>query len=51
MAAAIARMRAEGWGSEDQPRCGFVFIRRASTAELTPRNPLDDRPQSFSRFR
>jgi hypothetical protein len=54
MAAAIERVQTEGWQPEDKPRFGFVFIRRAGERRLmalTPRDPHDQRPQSFNPFR
>jgi hypothetical protein len=54
MAAAIARLAAEGWQIEAEPRFGFSFIRRDGERRLlmlTPRDPYDTRPQSFNPFR
>jgi hypothetical protein len=55
MQAAIERLTAEGWEIEAPPRFGFSFIRRNGerrllTLTLTPRDPHDRRPQSFSRL-
>jgi hypothetical protein len=54
MTAAIARLAAEGWQIEAEPRFGFAFIRRDGERRLlmlTPRDPYDTRPQSFGPFR
>ena len=54
MTAAIERLAGEGWQAEDEPRFGFVFIRRETDRRLlmlTPRDPHDTRPQSFNPFR
>jgi hypothetical protein len=54
MTAAIERLAAEGWEAEDEPRFGFVFIRRDGERRLlmlTPRDPHDTRPQAFNPFR
>ena len=54
MAAAIERWAADGWQIEDEPRFGFTFIRREGERRLlmlTPRDPHDNRPQSFSPFK
>lgn len=54
MEAAIERLTAEGWEIEAPPRFGFSFIRREGVRRLltlTPRNPHDDRPQSFTPFK
>jgi hypothetical protein len=54
MTAAIARLAAEGWRNEAEPRFGFAFIRRDGERRLmvlTPRDPHDTRPQSFNPFR
>jgi hypothetical protein len=54
MTAAIARLAAEGWEPEAEPRFGFTFIQRASERRLlmlTPRDPYDTRPTSFNPFR
>lgn len=53
MAVAIERLASEGWQAENQPQFGFVFIRRGAERRLltvTPKDPYDDRPQSFSPF-
>jgi hypothetical protein len=53
MAAAIARLEAEGWEAEATPEYGFVFIRRGDERRLlmiTPRDPYDTARQSFSPF-
>jgi hypothetical protein len=54
MAAAIGRLTADGWQIEAEPRFGFTFIRRDGERRLlmlTPRDPHDTRPQSFSPFK
>jgi hypothetical protein len=54
MAAAIDRLEGEGWQPEGTAEYGFVFIRRGSDRrllEITPRDPHDAGPQSFSPFR
>jgi hypothetical protein len=54
MAAAIERLAADGWQIEAEPRFAFAFIRRASERRLlmlTPKDPHDNRPQSFSPFK
>jgi hypothetical protein len=54
MLAAIERVKTEGWQPESEPSFGCVFIRRAGVRllmALTPRDPRDDAPQSFSPFR
>jgi hypothetical protein len=54
MVAAIERLGAGGWHAEAEPRFGFVFIRRDGERRLlmlTPKDPYDLRPQSFSPFK
>jgi hypothetical protein len=54
MAAAIERLKADGWQAEGSAEYGFVFIRRGDDRRLlalTERNPYDMTPQSFSPFR
>jgi hypothetical protein len=54
MHATIERLTAEGWEIEGPPRFGFSFIRRDGVRRLlilTPKDPHDDRPQSFSPFK
>ena len=54
MTAAIDRLAAEGWQIEAAPRFGFAFIRRDGERRLliiTPRDPHDATPQTFSPFR
>jgi hypothetical protein len=54
MSAAIERLSSEGWQIEAEPRFGFAFIRRDGDRRLlmlTPRDPHDTRPQSFSPFK
>lgn len=54
MAAAIERFAADGWQIEAEPRFGFTFIRRDGERRLlvlTPRDPYDTRPQSFTPFK
>ena len=54
MKGAIERLAAEGWEIEAEPRFGFSFIRREGERRLlvlTPRDPFDTRPQSFSPFK
>ena len=53
MTATIERLAAQGWYAESEPRFGFVFITKESDRRLlilTPRDPFDTRPQSFSPF-
>jgi hypothetical protein len=53
MAAAIERLSGEGWQAEATPEYGLVFIRRETERRLlmlTPRDPYDTAPQSFSPF-
>jgi hypothetical protein len=52
--AAIERARAQGWAPEAEAPFGFVFIRNDSERRLmalTPRDPHDNRPQTFNPFR
>jgi hypothetical protein len=54
MAATIERLAGDGWKAEATPKYGFVFIRRETERRLlmlTPRNPYDTTPQSFSPFK
>ena len=54
MAVAIERLAADGWQIEAEPRFGFAFIHRAGERRLlmlTPKEPHDTRPQSFSPFK
>jgi hypothetical protein len=54
MTAAVHAQIAQGWQVEGTGEYGFVFIRRDSERRLlmlTPRNPDDRTPQSFSPFR
>jgi hypothetical protein len=54
MSAAIARLGGDGWQIEAEPRFGFAFIQRAGERRLlmlTPKDPHDNRPQSFSPFK
>ncbi len=54
MAATIERLADEGWQAEGGAEYGFVFIRRETERRLlalTPRDPYDTAPQSFSPFR
>jgi hypothetical protein len=53
MTTTIERLAAEGWRAESEPRFGFVFIAKENDRRLsilTPRDPFDTRPQSFSPF-
>jgi hypothetical protein len=53
MAAAIERLRLDGWQTEGSHEFGFVFLRRCGARRLlilTERDPHDRRPQSFSPF-
>jgi hypothetical protein len=53
MTTTIERLAAEGWCAESEPRFGFVFITKEGNRRLlmlTPRDPFDTRPQSFSPF-
>jgi hypothetical protein len=54
MQAAIDRLTSEGWEIEAPPRFGFSFIRRDGERRLlilTPKDPHDDRPKSFSPYK
>jgi hypothetical protein len=54
MTAAVERLASEGWQAEAEPRFGFAFIRREGERRLlmlTPRDPHDNRPQSFNPFK
>lgn len=54
MAVAIEQLAGDGWQIEAEPRFGFAFIRRDSERRLlmlTPRDPNDTGPQSFSPFK
>jgi hypothetical protein len=54
MTSAVQRLVVEGWRPESDPRFGFVFIRKEIDRRLlllTPRDPFDARPQSFSPFK
>jgi hypothetical protein len=54
MAATIERLADEGWQAEGGAEYGFVFIRREGERRLltlTPRDPYDMTPQSFSPFK
>ena len=54
MQRAIADAAAEGWQCESDPDFGFAFLRRDDTRRLmmlTPRDPLNQRLQSFNPFR
>jgi hypothetical protein len=54
MSMAIERLSSEGWQIEAEPRFGFAFIRRDGDRRLlmlTPRDPYDTGPQTFSPFR
>jgi hypothetical protein len=54
MEATIERFEGEGWQAEGSAEYGFVFIRRGKERRLltlTPRDPYDVTPQSFSPFR
>jgi hypothetical protein len=54
MSAAIDAQVAQGWRVEGTAEYGFVFIRREGERRLvmlTPRNPQDRTPQTFSPFR
>jgi hypothetical protein len=53
MSTTIERLEGEGWQTEATPEYGFVFIRREAERRLlmlTPRDPQDTGPQSFSPF-
>jgi hypothetical protein len=53
MAAAIQRLKDEGWHPERSPEYSFVFIRRETERRLlmlTPRDPYSTTSQSFSPF-
>jgi hypothetical protein len=53
MAAAIERLKDEGWQAEVTPEYGFVFIRKSGERRLlmlTPRDPHSTTAQSFSPF-
>jgi hypothetical protein len=54
MEAVIGKLQAEGWQAEGSAEYGFVFIRQHNERRLlmlTPRDPYDATPQSFSPFR
>jgi hypothetical protein len=54
MAAAMEAQIAQGWRIEGTAEYGFVFMCRGGERRLvmlTPRNPEDRRPQTFSPFR
>lgn len=54
MTAAIESQIAQGWQVEGSAEYGFAFMRRAGERRLlmlTPRDPYDRTPQSFSPFR
>ena len=54
MRATIERLAGEGWEIKAPPRFGFSLIRRDGANRLliiTPKDPHDYRPQSFSPFR
>jgi hypothetical protein len=54
MSTAIDAQLAHGWQAEGTAEYGFVFLRRAAERRLimlTPRNPEDHKPQTFSPFR
>ncbi len=52
MTATITRLAADRWQAEGTAQYGFVFIRRETERRLlTPRDPYDTAPQSFSPFR
>jgi hypothetical protein len=54
MSAAIDAQAAQGWQVEGSAEYGFVFMRREGERRLvmlTPRNPADRTPQTFSPFR
>ncbi len=53
VAAAIARLAADGWQAEGSAEFGFLFLGRAKERRLlilTERDPFDRSPQSFSPF-
>jgi len=53
MRTTIERLAIEGWRAESEPRFGLVFITKESDRRLlilTPRDPFDTKPQSFSPF-
>jgi hypothetical protein len=53
MTTSIERLAVQGWRAESEPRFGFVFITKESDRRLlilTPCDPVDTRPQSFSPF-
>jgi hypothetical protein len=52
-AAAVERLEGDGWQLEGNAEYGFVFIRRGADRRLwmlTPRDPYESMPQSFSPF-
>jgi hypothetical protein len=54
MTTTIERLAVAGWHAESEPRFGFVFITKECERRLlilTPKDPFDSRPQSFSPFR
>ena len=53
MATTIERLAIEGWRAESEPRFGFVFIHKERDRRLlilSPKDPFDTTPQSFSPF-
>jgi hypothetical protein len=53
MRVTIHRLAADGWTAESEPRFGFAFITKEGDRRLlmlTPKDPFDTRPQSFSPF-
>jgi hypothetical protein len=54
MTSAMQQLRGEGWEAEGDALYGFVFIRRLGERRmlmLTPRDPLQNSPQSFDPFK
>jgi hypothetical protein len=54
MTKTIERLAGEGWRTESEPRFGFVYITKEGDRRLlmlTPKDPFDTRPQSFSPFK
>ena len=53
MTTTIERLAIDGWRAEAEPRFSFVFIRKEGDRRLlmlTPKDPFDTTPQSFSPF-
>ena len=54
MAMALRRWALQGWEAEGEYDYGFAFLRKDRERRLmaiTPRDPYDERPQSFNPYR